>query len=109
MNLLDLKNKIDVLPKEHHVEIAKLLIHNNVPYNENQNGIFVNLVSLPEETYIKILNYITYISTQESSLSETEEKREQLIAEHFHGSGTVRPGELRVGGSGEPLETFPRR
>jgi hypothetical protein len=83
MNLPDLKEKIDGLPKEHHIEIAKLLIQDEVPYNENQNGIFVNLVSLPEETYLKISKYITYISTQESSLSATEEKRGQLIAEHF--------------------------
>ena len=92
MNLHDLKDKIDALPKEHHIEIAKLLIHGNVMYNENQNGIFVNLVSIPEETYLKISNYITYISTQESCLSETEEKRDQLIAEHLHGSGCLRPG-----------------
>jgi hypothetical protein len=101
MNLPDLKDKIDALPKEHHVEIAKLLIQGNVPYNENQNGIFVNLVSIPEETYLKISKYITYISTQENSLSETEERRGQLIAEHFHGSGSLRSGELRVGGGGE--------
>jgi len=101
MNLPELKNRIDALPKEHHVEIAKLLIHDNVPYNENQNGIFVNLVTLPEETYLKISKYITYISTQETSLTETEERRGLLIAEHFHGAGALRSGELRVGGGGE--------
>ena len=83
MDLQGMRDKIDTLSKEHHIEIAKLFLQDEVPYNENQNGIFVNLSIISECTYTKIVKYIDFISTKVSSLSETETQKDLLLATHF--------------------------
>jgi len=83
MDFLSLRDRIDGLSKDHHIEIAKLLIADAVVYNENQNGIFVNLGTLSDPTYTKILNYIDFVTCKESTLTETETQKGMLLATHF--------------------------
>ena len=83
VDLVSFRDRIDKLSKEHHVEVAKLLIADKVQYNENQNGIFVNLCNLPYETYLKVLSYTEFIRTKETSLTEIEEEKGMLLAAHF--------------------------
>jgi len=45
-----LRDKIEALPKEKHIELARILIHKyNVQYDVNTNGIFINLSSVSPE------------------------------------------------------------
>lgn len=57
-----LKTSIEALSKEEHIQIARLIVRDNNLYNENQNGIFVNLATLRPDTLKKITTYVEYIS-----------------------------------------------
>ena len=54
-----------------------------VKLNENKSGVYVNLSFLPEDTMIKIKNYLNYISEQEKILRMTENKKENYAKTYF--------------------------
>lgn len=50
MNLNSMKDRIEQMPKNYQIEIARLLIHtHNIAYDENQNGLFINMAQINEE------------------------------------------------------------
>ena len=71
--LENIKNKIESMHKQHHIEILKILKKcNSIKLNENKSGIFVNLSFLPIHTLNEIQKYIDYINVQETSISHLE-------------------------------------
>jgi len=75
--LEDLKNKIESMSKNHHIEILKILKKNNaVTLNENKSGVYVNLSFLPNPTIDSISGYVKYIEEQEATLSSLEIQKE---------------------------------
>tara|TARA_B100000795_G_C22698114_1_gene398462 strand:- start:440 stop:994 length:555 start_codon:yes stop_codon:yes gene_type:complete len=55
---LVLKKDIHTLSKNEHLEILRLLAKNSVKYTENNNGIWFNLKSLPNELVEKIFVFV---------------------------------------------------
>ena len=53
INLDKIRQKIETMNKENHIEIAKLLKEKNIKLTENNNGIFINLTNLSEENIQK--------------------------------------------------------
>jgi hypothetical protein len=84
MDLVAVKDSIEGLNKLHQIEIFRMLKTDNVPYNENQNGVFVNLSQTPSETLKKIFNYLNYTKLQSSALAEGETQREEIKGHYFH-------------------------
>jgi hypothetical protein len=82
MNLVAIKDKIESLPKNYHLEIARILYDHKANVNENQNGIFVNLSLLDATLLEKIVQYISYIELQECQLNVDETSKGGL-KEHF--------------------------
>nr|UZT28882.1 hypothetical protein [Nucleocytoviricota sp.] len=59
LNLI--KQTIENMDKVHHIEILKLLENQyDVNLNENNNGTFINLTDLKNETIQKLQEYINY-------------------------------------------------
>jgi len=83
MNLVAIKDKIESLPRNYHIEIARLLYDNKATVNENQNGIFVNLSLLDVAIVEKIVQYIAYIELQECQLSVDEMSKGGLKENFF--------------------------
>jgi len=83
MNLIAIKDKIEALPKTHHLEIARILFDHGANVNENQNGIFVNLSLLDPSLLEKITHYIAYIELQECQLSVDEASKGGLKENYF--------------------------
>lgn len=78
-NLLQLKEDIEILSKFHQIEILKILnTTTNVTLNENNNGVFVNMVTLDEDCISKMKEYVDYVKTQEDDLKNIEFKKEEL-------------------------------
>ena len=66
MNLHEMKECIELMPKHYHIEIGKLLISKyQCSYNENQNGIFINLSNVSVEIMQKLQNYIDYVGWEQ--------------------------------------------
>ena len=55
--LNSLRLKIEALQSSAHYEIFKLIKKNNIPFNENSNGIFINMSNM-DETFITELQII---------------------------------------------------
>ena len=77
------KNVIESLDKLHHIEIGIILKKNNIPLNENNNGIFINLTSIPKNTINEINNYIDFIKQQEIIVSNDEKVKKKLENTYF--------------------------
>ena len=78
-----LKKDIELLSKEHHVHILKLLKNNNVNINENKNGVFLNLTELSEIVIDELQNYCLYIKNQEVKLNDMQESQDKIEKELF--------------------------
>jgi len=83
-DLNNLKQKIESLDKFHQVEILKILSSDNdCILNENNNGVFINLININKLIINKIENYLEYVKTQEKQLTEIEIQKEVLTNTFF--------------------------
>lgn len=59
MELESIKNAIERMDREQHIYIAELLIRKHTAdYDENKNGIFINLTNLKPEVITDLKNFI---------------------------------------------------
>lgn len=56
-----LKKRIETYNNSIHKTIFKIIKDNNIVYSENNNGIFVNVSNIDENTYDIIVKYVKYI------------------------------------------------
>ena len=78
-----LRDKIELLPAFHQIEILRILHTNKVTCSENKNGVFVNLTYVGPDIIETISEYIIYVYKQESQLNEIEEKKIVLSNQYF--------------------------
>lgn len=83
MELLQLRDDIDKLPKTNQIEILRILQKNHETFTENNNGVFINLIYTSKETIKEIHQYLEYISLQSWNLKEIENKKSELFSEYF--------------------------
>jgi hypothetical protein len=84
MNLQEIKDRIELMPKHYQIEVGKLLIQqNNCGYNDNQNGIFINLSNISSDLIDKLNNYIQYVDLQENQINHTEQQKNKLKDLYF--------------------------
>ena len=81
--LENIRKTIDKLSKFHHIEILKILKHNNVVLNENNYGTFVNMSELENYIIDKIMHYIEYTEHQEIHLKTIESEKGRLKYKFF--------------------------
>ena len=82
--IVTLKNNIENLNKFHQIEILKIFNQENSNMiNENNNGIFINLVDLSQALYDKLNHYILYVNVQQEHLSSIEDKKINIENEFF--------------------------
>jgi hypothetical protein len=86
MDLSAIKDNVESLTKLHQIEIFRILREDNVAFNENQNGIFINLSQTPPGSIQKINNYLEYTKLQSSTLAEGESQREEMKGHYFNSS-----------------------
>jgi hypothetical protein len=79
MNISEMKDRIEQMPRNYHIEIARILIHqHNISYDENQNGLFINLSQLNSDIHKKIGQFINYVDLQEQQLRADETEKDGL-------------------------------
>ena len=81
--LNNIKTIIEQMDKIHHIEILKILINEDLKYNENNNGTFINLTELDYNILIKLENYIDYFKKQQSQLVNLEEEKKKIESSFF--------------------------
>ena len=79
MSIVDLKDKLEKMNKAQQIELARMLINEyRVTYDENQNGIFINMSELPPSILEKIRSFLKYIVLQEENISNVEREMNGL-------------------------------
>jgi len=79
MNIQDMKERIENMPKHYQIEIGKILVgQHKISHNENQNGIFINLSNISYEVLEQLQKYIDYVNLQESQINQTEQQKDEL-------------------------------
>jgi len=82
--LENLKAQIEKMPKNHQIEILKILSSNqDVKLNENKSGVYVNLSFLPKPVVEKIQGYLAYVKDQENALRSIETKKQDFAKTYF--------------------------
>ncbi len=85
MNIIDLKDKIEQMSKSRHIELARILIHEyKISFDENQNGIFVNMSELTPTIIDKMVEFTRYIEQQESEFLQIETEKNGLKDTYFN-------------------------
>tara|TARA_B100000780_G_C20934245_1_gene372472 strand:- start:59 stop:364 length:306 start_codon:yes stop_codon:yes gene_type:complete len=86
-----LKSKIEKLDKIHQTKILEILIHNNIKYSENRNGIFLNMENLNKKTVREIEKNLEYFQKQEKTLTDIETIKNELNNEYFENGNKETP------------------
>ena len=83
-DLNSIKEKIERLSKERHIEILKIL--NQFPtvvMNENKSGVFINITTLEQEPLNSLVEYMKYIDEQEENLKTIEYQIKEFEDNYF--------------------------
>jgi len=79
IELQNLKENIERMPKFHQIEILRILsASNKVCLNENSNGTFVNLTEQSEDIINELKKYAKYVNEQQLQLSIIENEKLRL-------------------------------
>ena len=78
-----IRDKIENLDKNNHIDILRLLVKNDVFINENKNGVFINLTDLSNDIINDMEKYIDYVSEQKIDLDYIEKQKDVLENKYF--------------------------
>mgnify|MGYP001238544850 FL=1 len=73
-----IRKSIESMEKTNQIEFAKILLNNNVKLTENNNGIFVNLNILDNNTINQFISQLDFINNQNNLLNIDENKKSDL-------------------------------
>lgn len=85
MAMRELKEEIEGMTKYHQTEVLRILRASSAKdfLNENQNGTFVNMTSLPESCVEELRAYCAYVKEQQHTLTMGEKEKERIENEFF--------------------------
>jgi len=75
--LQKIKSKIEKLDKNESIEIFKIMVKNEINYSQNNNGIFIDLNFLNENSLIEIKAFLDFIEENKKHINEIETKIKQ--------------------------------
>ena len=81
-----IKEKIELLSKQHQIELLRILsIIPGISISENNNGVFINLTQQNDIVFEKIEKFLEYVNVQQKSLSflEKQQKRNSRVVLPF--------------------------
>ena len=72
---------IDKMEQRDHIEILKIIknSHANIHVTENNNGCFINMDDVDQQTVENIEKYVEFLNQKEKELKEQEMKKNNLL------------------------------
>jgi hypothetical protein len=93
----DIKNRIETMNKHHQIEVLRILKSaNDVVFNENVNGVFVNLSEVSQEILNKLETYIFYVDKQTINIEHIETQKEIIENTFFKNKGNKENSNIKV-------------
>lgn len=81
--LISLKTDIEMFDRANQARALKILLDRDVPYDENGNGVFINMANIPEDALVELLKYAGYVKLQHTFLQTQENAKEELRQNYF--------------------------
>ena len=78
-----LHKKIENLPSSAHFEVFKIIKKYDIPFNENSNGIFINMSYMNEECIDELKSHINWLEEQKTFLQKDETVKNQYRENFF--------------------------
>ena len=79
-----IRETIEKMNKFNQIEVLRILSkHTNVTLNENKYGVHINLSDLSKIIIEELIVYINYVNTQEITLHNIEQKKEDYKNTYF--------------------------
>jgi hypothetical protein len=79
-----IRDSIEKMNRFNQVEVLRILNnHKSVTLNENKYGVHVNLSDLDKEIVGELNTFIDYVNTQENTLHEVEQQKEDFKNIYF--------------------------
>jgi hypothetical protein len=79
-----IRKSIEDMSKFNQVEVLRILTkHKEATINENKYGVHINLSELKNEILQEIVTYINYVNTQEITLNNVEQQKEEYKNTYF--------------------------
>lgn len=83
--LENLKNTIEDMPKYHQIEVLSILKEKkNIILNENNNGTFINLSELDDDSIQLLHKYVKYVEEQKNQLDVVENEKKRIEKTYFN-------------------------
>ena len=70
--LTTLHKKIENLQSSSHFEVFKIIKKYDIPFNENTNGIFINMSYMNADCITELTSHINWLEEQKSFLQKDE-------------------------------------
>jgi hypothetical protein len=84
LELLQLRDSIEKLSSNHHIDILKIIKKHNISYSENLNGIFINLTELDNDTFNSLKTHLEYLKEQQEELEYIETQKKDYEDKYFY-------------------------
>lgn len=96
-SIVDIKNRIESMNKHHQIEVLRILkLGKGVVFNENVNGVFVNLSEVNSEILEKLRTYIFYVDKQTINIEKIESQKEIIENTFFKNKGNKEITNIKV-------------
>ena len=82
--LNEIKEEIEKMDKNSHLEVFNILENEQIPYNKNMNGVFINLSIIHKDIIQKLEKFIEYKNKQKNILNHDELIKEQYKKDFFN-------------------------
>lgn len=93
----EIKNRIESMNKHHQIEVLRILKQGkHVVFNENINGVFVNLTEVNQDILSQLNSYIFYVDKQTNNIEKIEAQKEIIENTFFKNKGNKEITNIKV-------------
>ena len=81
--LVELKAHLEGFERSNQARALKILMDNSVSFDENANGVFVNMSNVQPDVVDQLQKFVGYVELQQQFLQGQEREKEQLRENYF--------------------------
>ena len=82
-SLVELKDQLEGFERSNQARALKILIDNSVSFDENPNGVFVNMSNIQADVIEQLQKFVGYVKLQQKFLQDQEAEKELLRENYF--------------------------
>ena len=85
--LVELKDNLEGFERGNQARALKILMDNTVSFDENANGVFVNMSNIQPEVIEELQKFVGYVKLQQQFLQDQEKEKDLLRENYFKTCG----------------------